>query len=71
MYIPHSQLGQLLALQQLGMTFGYVICAIGPVMVSSAIAHFYYGEIRPGRDHRFFAAALAAQALGVALIAVG
>ena len=49
----------------------YVLCAIGPVMVSSAISHFVFGEVHGRANRAAFAAALGLQSLGVVLIAVG
>lgn len=62
---------QLVAIEELGMVKAYVICAIGPVMVSALISALVFREIRGRRNNIEFVIALGLQTTGVLLLAVG
>jgi glucose uptake protein GlcU len=63
--------GQLLAIDNLGMSTAYVLCAIGPVMVSALASALLFREIRGVHNRRTFAVALALQFVGVTMLAAG
>ncbi|KAG8471137.1 hypothetical protein KFE25_009558 [Diacronema lutheri] len=62
---------QFVAIEELGMAEAYVICAIGPVMVSALISCVVFGEIRGRANVRDFAIALTLQCAGVVMLALG
>jgi glucose uptake protein GlcU len=62
---------QFVAIEELGMAEAYVICAIGPVMVSALVSAFVFGEIEGADNVRDFTIALALQTTGVVMLALG
>lgn len=62
---------QFIAIEELGMAEAYVICAIGPVMVSALISALVFGEIRGRENTRDFIIALTLQCTGVVMLALG
>mmetsp|Transcript_17584 Transcript_17584/g.43283 ORF Transcript_17584/g.43283 Transcript_17584/m.43283 type:complete len:477 (+) Transcript_17584:102-1532(+) len=63
--------GMFVAIEELGMAEAYVICAIGPVMVSALISGLIFHEIQGKENVRDFCIALALQSLGVVMLALG
>lgn len=63
--------GQMVAIEELGMAEAYVICAIGPVMVSALVSALVFGEIQGRANVIAFCAALGMQFTGVAMLALG
>jgi len=63
--------GQLQAIDNLGMSTAYVLCAIGPVMVSALASALIFGEIRGAANWNNFLCALALQIVGVVMLGLG
>jgi glucose uptake protein GlcU len=63
--------GQMLAIDNLGMSTAYVLCAIGPVMVSACVSAVVFKEIQGKANRSLFAVAIALQCLGVSMLALG
>jgi len=61
----------LVALKLLGYSTGYTLGAVGPVMITSALSYFVFGEISNPTSVKYFAAALALQLVGVACVGGG
>ncbi|CEM25253.1 unnamed protein product [Vitrella brassicaformis CCMP3155] len=59
---------QLLVLPRLGYTFGYILCAIGPVVVAALIAFFVFKEIHGKVNVVCFWTAITLQSAGVILM---
>eukprot|EP00397_Hematodinium_sp_SG-2012_P041776 GEMP01046083.1.p1 GENE.GEMP01046083.1~~GEMP01046083.1.p1 ORF type:complete len:280 (+),score=26.46 GEMP01046083.1:277-1116(+) len=56
-----------IGVQELGMSVGYVISAVGPVAVSALCTHFIFREIQGKDNHVKFWTAIFLQAVGVVL----
>lgn len=63
--------GQMIAIDNIGMSTAYVLCAIGPVMVSALISAVVFREIRGAANRQTFMLALALQFAGVGMLAAG
>lgn len=61
----------MMAIDHIGMSTAYVLCAIGPVMVSAMVSAFIFQEIQGPVNTRTFMLALALQFIGVGMLALG
>lgn len=62
---------QMMAIDRIGMSTAYVLCAIGPVMVSATVSALLFREIRGVANCLAFAIALSLQLVGVGMLAAG